>query len=915
MVFGLFENGDKRQIVGKKRRKGSLEQAGIQTSKVAQAKKKMVMGARADEMKVFKKMKTQFRNRNKCYRELGQNGLDEGSPAMYFNFYETYSLRDGAVQKYLELFAGAIRTAGSSVEKVKANLEELVLDEKRECTELKELLGQNYVREFSEPQYHLVSKFGAKQNYLNMVLNTWKVDIPHNQKKKMRGQWQYVSVDRFGFSENIAKRIEEPLEKMKYFDRIVELNVRRKNSLSKSVRISEKDWNELVERRYEFLARLVREEANGQYEELTEMFQEDKDDYSLRIKVLSLERKKLSYDEMNFFSKLSSAAKESSPIEKIIDSNATASLTIEAEDFGNGMTLEDGERYLKKIFGTSKAEDIEKTGRFGVGFISVFAFEPDKVMVESTKGGESWEQVFYHSEEQKKKWLATEKQKDPSLEIEESDLKNLLPGATFRPEHPRKKGTRVTIVLNNRSVDEVKTIIKEAKEHITIDLQHREEPIYVQGEKVNGEFDIPAGVKVRFGTKKIEGIVGLVELGSSSYTLENNRILLEDNPGLIDSSFSNDKWGYQILVSSKYLNYDISRENVKRDVNYDNIVRIVRAQESKLAEEVFSVLEDSLHGKKTDSENLHLCWSYATDYINSNTTGGSRKKMLKHLSAKLPKAIQEAEILETIDGEYWTLSDLIKHLQGSKKKQILMTSEKSALSDTLQQQGEVIFKSRDLSHRRKEWLKTFGKCTELKKAYDSSKVSEELTEEEREFLDKFSEKLLKSPLRKQYGTVVASHFSKHSSQNLTQTPFKRVYMGAGRSIYFENNPHYKNVQKDNVEKMVEANKSFSEKVRELLSDIWQGGDASQHAIAVNFENTYIKRLMRHERIFADGLAHNLLLQSIAQSEYGDAYGVTEHLFKEERRGLGTYKHNRKELIKGLEEEWQASHREENKNDN
>ncbi len=64
-------------------------------------------------------------------------------------------------------------------------------------------------------------------------------------------------------------------------------------------------------------------------------------------------------------------------------------------DAGSGMDEEiiDGE--LTRLFGTSKTGDQTMAGGFGIGFVSVFAWEPERVLVQTGRRGEAWELQFF----------------------------------------------------------------------------------------------------------------------------------------------------------------------------------------------------------------------------------------------------------------------------------------------------------------------------------------------------------------------------------------------------------------------------------------------------------------------------------------------------------------------------------------
>ncbi len=68
---------------------------------------------------------------------------------------------------------------------------------------------------------------------------------------------------------------------------------------------------------------------------------------------------------------------------------------LEVVDVGEGMdeAIIDGE--LTRLFGTSKTADRTMAGGFGIGFVSVFAWEPERVVVQTGRRGEAWELVFF----------------------------------------------------------------------------------------------------------------------------------------------------------------------------------------------------------------------------------------------------------------------------------------------------------------------------------------------------------------------------------------------------------------------------------------------------------------------------------------------------------------------------------------
>lgn len=64
-------------------------------------------------------------------------------------------------------------------------------------------------------------------------------------------------------------------------------------------------------------------------------------------------------------------------------------------DAGSGMDEAVIDNGLTRLFASTKADDRTMAGGYGIGFVSVFAWEPEVVVVHTGKGGEAWELVFY----------------------------------------------------------------------------------------------------------------------------------------------------------------------------------------------------------------------------------------------------------------------------------------------------------------------------------------------------------------------------------------------------------------------------------------------------------------------------------------------------------------------------------------
>ena len=56
------------------------------------------------------------------------------------------------------------------------------------------------------------------------------------------------------------------------------------------------------------------------------------------------------------------------------------------EDDGNGMSYDEARRFLFRLYASSKDEDKNSAGMFGIGFWTVLKFNPSRLIIESRQG-------------------------------------------------------------------------------------------------------------------------------------------------------------------------------------------------------------------------------------------------------------------------------------------------------------------------------------------------------------------------------------------------------------------------------------------------------------------------------------------------------------------------------------------------
>lgn len=75
--------------------------------------------------------------------------------------------------------------------------------------------------------------------------------------------------------------------------------------------------------------------------------------------------------------------------------NDSGVLEIHIADFGEGMDERIIDEQLTRMFSSNKEDDLTKIGKFGIGFTSIFAINPEAVLLHTGRHGEFWELLFH----------------------------------------------------------------------------------------------------------------------------------------------------------------------------------------------------------------------------------------------------------------------------------------------------------------------------------------------------------------------------------------------------------------------------------------------------------------------------------------------------------------------------------------
>ncbi|MCB9568724.1 MAG: ATP-binding protein [Myxococcales bacterium] len=211
------------------------------------------------------------------------------------------------------------------------------------------------------------------------------------------------------------------------------------------------------------------------------------------------------------------------------------------EDWGEGMTRAIIERRLTRLFSSAKAEDRTKIGKFGIGFVSVFAIGPRAVVVDTSREGESWRVIFGQ---------------DTRYEL------RALPAAV--------DGTKIRILRPMRRSQHAEYAAR-AREVIAFWCRHCEGEIRVDGAPINRPLDLDLDLKVRERSALGEIIVGHPGDGSTFFGLYNRGLTL------LEGAHEPALRGLHVKASSPLVEHTLTRDNVIRDRSYERLIEAIVA--------------------------------------------------------------------------------------------------------------------------------------------------------------------------------------------------------------------------------------------------------------------------------------------------------------------------------------------------
>jgi hypothetical protein len=239
------------------------------------------------------------------------------------------------------------------------------------------------------------------------------------------------------------------------------------------------------------------------------------------------------------------------------DRAAPGLAVLEVEDNGGGMDERILDDYLLTLFSSTKEGDLTKIGKFGIGFVSIFALEPELVSLETGRRGESWRILFH-----------------PGGRFEKLSLERAV------------EGTRIRL-LKRLTRAEFEELARRGAGVVRYWCKFAESDVRVDGASVREPFELAAPLAVRHQEEGTDLWLGFAPLEDESsrepmpFVGFYNRglTLLESDrlPGAPP-----DLAGLSLRVKSRYLEHTLTRDDVRQDEHYDRLLQRVRELATEL---------------------------------------------------------------------------------------------------------------------------------------------------------------------------------------------------------------------------------------------------------------------------------------------------------------------------------------------
>ncbi len=316
-------------------------------------------------------------------------------------------------------------------------------------------------------------------------------------------------------------------------------------------------------------------------------------------------------------------------------------MIIHVDDWGAGMNREIIETRLTRLFSSSKDGDRTKIGKFGIGFVSVFAIMPEAVCIDTSRDGEHW-RILFDAERK----FSLIRRDEP---IEGTKLQIYKPATRAEFEQFRAR----------------------AREVVRYWCKHVDGEIRVDGELINEDFDLDAPIKVRRMQDEELVVIGHPSDGEAFAGFYNRGLTLVEERTIPGIAFK---------ASSAHLEHTLTRDDVIREAGFMRLMSRIHALiAGELCEQLFAKLDEAV--RKLDPSRAPS--SAEREWIEYLWGAASFHEQADHA---LPDSAAAAPLFRSPSGALLDREQLRKPRQ----KQVIVSPGPGPLSDALERAGATL---------------------------------------------------------------------------------------------------------------------------------------------------------------------------------------------------------------------------------
>jgi len=265
-------------------------------------------------------------------------------------------------------------------------------------------------------------------------------------------------------------------------------------------------------------------------------------------------------------------------------------VTVTVADSGEGMSEKVIDEQLTRLFSSTKEHDMTKIGKFGIGFVSIFAIQPECVILDTGRDGSFWRVVF--------------------------------PGTTqyllYRLKHP-VEGTSIRLFKRLPAVAWPE-FLRRSEDTISYWCGYSETQVTFNGQPLNKELSVESPCSVEVNGPGTRAVVGMTADPLPEYGMYNHGLTLKQGQDALLP-------GLTFRIKSNYLEHTLTRDNVILDANYHKAMAILNSAAENQLVEVFVAKLTALQRRLPEGlEELEELMLAASGWLRA------RPKLLKRLA-------------------------------------------------------------------------------------------------------------------------------------------------------------------------------------------------------------------------------------------------------------------------------------------